>query len=122
MLRRYQLQHSTPVGFPQLVASYDAPPSSGEDGEEAASEGASLSILGEIFSKMILVPSIDELGLGVEGEGGLAQAREDLLAQKAAAAAAAGRQTSEAEVTSGEEGKEDDADLQATELGMDIDG
>ena len=96
--------------------------SSGEDGDEtAASEGASLSILGEIVSKMILVPSIDELGLGVAGVGGLPKARKDLLAgeEKAAAAAAAAAQASEVEATS--EGGEEEEE-EAIELGMDIDG
>lgn len=143
---RYEVERGTKVDFPQLVASYAAPGSSeAADNAGAAAQGAAaasgglpgatsagrgadpgaLSILGEVFSKLIVVPSMDELGLGVEGEGGLAKAREDLQArEQEAAVAAATEKAGEAEATSvaAEAGEEvdDRLDMQATELGMDI--
>lgn len=142
---RYELQQGTPVGFPQLIASYTAPSTPGEGGSAgtgtrgaaAASEGAaaapaaardagpgSLNILGEVFSKLVMAPSLDQLGLSVAGEGGLAKAREDLqAAEKKAAAAAAAEKAAEAEGASGsEEDADDSLEMESTELGMDIDG
>ena len=141
---RYEVERGTNVDYPQLVASYAAPESSGAadsagvaaQGAAAASTGlpgatspgggagpGTLSILGEVFSKLILTPSMDQLGLGVEGEGGLAKAREDLQArEEEAAVAAATARAGEAEATSvagttaaGEE-VNDSLDMQATEL------
>ena len=84
----------------------------------------SLNILGEVFSKLIMAPSLDHLGLSVEGEGGLAKAREDLqILEEKAAAAAAAEKAAEAEAISGsDEDADDSLEMQATELGMDIDG
>ena len=84
----------------------------------------SLNILGEVISKLILAPSLDQLGLNVEGEGGLAKARADLQAsEEKAAAAAAAEKAAEAEDGSGSEEDADHVlDMQSTELGMDIDG
>ena len=133
------------MGFPQLIASYNAPSTSvahgsagaEERGAAAASVGAaaaaatardagpgSLNILGEVFSKLIMAPSLDHLGLSVEGEGGLAKAREDLqILEEKAAAAAAAEKAAEAEAISGsDEDADDSLEMQATELGMDIDG
>lgn len=87
----------------------------------------SLNILGNIFSKLIVTPSIDELGLSAEGEGGLAKARENLkVREEAAAAAAAAEKDAESEAASGfgesaaSEEVDDSVDMQATELGMDV--
>lgn len=119
---RYEVERGTPVGYPQLVASYAAPSSSeaaGENGAEAggaaaaaaaAAQGArnsapgALNILGEIASKLIMTPSLDQLGLSVAGEGGLPKARQDLLAQEEAAVAAAAAATAEGAETAARDG------------------
>ena len=75
---RYEVEQGTQVGFPQLIASYAAPSTSrvaGEIGAAAATTPrntgpGSLDILGEIISKLIVTPSLDQLG-------SMSKARED---------------------------------------------